>query len=270
MIDRVRRVSSRLVFDVHEPAQVILQVAVSSLAPATVQESLLILADGEPVIPSEVVMPHGGRAHVFDAAVGRITVGYSAVITAAAAELPVSDADQVIYLRPSRYSESDRLAPMAQSEFAGVRGAAELLAAVSSWVGSRLSYVPGSSGPTDGAVDTLLQRQGVCRDYAHLVVALLRALDVPARLVAVYAPGLDPMDFHAVAEVAIGNSWRVVDATLLAPRSSLVRIATGRDAADTAFLSTYGGAVDLLETQIGAIIDGPLPGDDIQVLQSLS
>jgi transglutaminase-like putative cysteine protease len=263
-------VSSRLVFDAHEPAEAILQVAVSGLAPATVEESLLVLADGVPVTPAEVAMPHGGRAHIFNAVPGRITVSYSAVVTGDAAELPVTDADRVIYLRPSRYSESDRLAPMAQSEFAGIDGAAELLAAVSSWVGSRLSYVPGSSGPTDGAVDTLLQRQGVCRDYAHLVVALLRALDVPARLAAVYAPGLNPMDFHAVAEAAIGGNWRVVDATLLAPRPSLVRIATGRDAADTAFLSTYGGAVELLEAQIGAVIDGPLPGDDIEVLQSIS
>ena len=270
MTDRIRRVSSRLVFQAREPAQVILQVAVSALAPALVKESLVVSTDQGPVTPNEVAMPHAGRAHVFDAVPGRITVDYSAVVTGDAAELPVTDADRVTYLRPSRYSESDRLVPMAQSEFAGIEGAPELLAAVSSWVGSRLSYVPGSSGPTDGAVDTLLQRQGVCRDYAHLVVALLRAVDVPARLVAVYAPGLNPMDFHAVAEVAIGDSWRVVDATLLAPRSSLVRIATGRDAADTAFLSTYGGAVDLLEARIGAIIDGPLPGDDIQVLHSLS
>jgi hypothetical protein len=80
------------------------------------------------------------------------------------------------------------------------RGAGPV-AAVSSWVGTRLWYVPGSSGPTDGAVHTLLRRQGVCRDYAHLVVALLRALGVPARVAAVYAPGLEPMDFRAVADL---------------------------------------------------------------------
>ena len=131
-------------------------------------------------------------------------------------------------------------------------------------------YVPGSSGPIEGAVDILLKRQGVCRDYAHLVIALLRALDVPARMAAVYAPGLDPMDFHAVAEAAIGDEWRVVDATLLAPRSSLVRIATGRDAADTPFLSAYGGAADLLETEVTAVVDGQLPGDNVHALVSLS
>lgn len=120
-----------------------------------------------------------------------------------------------------------------QAEFAGITQPEDLLAAVSSWVGDRLNYVPGSSGLTDGAVDTMLQRPGVCRDYAHLVIALLRGMDVPARLAAVYAPGLQSMDFHAVAEAAVGELWRVVDTTLLAPRSSLIRIATGRDAADT-------------------------------------
>jgi len=99
---------------------------------------------------------------------------------------------------------------------------------------------------------------------------LLRALDVPARLVAVYAPGLQPMDFHAVAEALVDGEWRVVDATLLAPRAGLIRIATGRDAADTAFMSTYGGAVELLEIEVTATTDGVLPGDDVHDLVSIS
>ena len=140
---------------------------------------------------------------------------------------------------------------------------------MSSWVGTRLRYVPGGSGPTDGAVHTLLRRQGVCRDYAHLVVALPRALGVPARVAAVYAPGLEPMDFHAVVEAAVDGCWRVVDATLLAPRASLVRIATGRDAADTAFLSIYGGAATLVGTEVMAVLDGELPDDDVTRLTSI-
>jgi transglutaminase-like putative cysteine protease len=129
-------------------------------------------------------------------------------------------------------------------------------------VGQHLDYVAGSSLPTDGAVRTLIARQGVCRDFAHLVIALLRALDVPARLVSVYAPGLQPMDFHAVAEAFIDNSWNVVDATTLAPRGSLMRIATGRDASDTAFLSSRGGTVTLRSLQVGAVVD-VLPEDDL-------
>jgi hypothetical protein len=111
--------------------------------------------------------------------------------------------------------------------------------------GTRLNYVPGSRDPIDGAVDTPLAGNGVCRDYAHLVVALLRAVNVPARLVAVYAPGLSPMNSHAVAEAFVDGAWRVVDATCLAPRQTLVRIATGRDAADTAFLDNHKGAINL-------------------------
>ena len=265
-----RRVGAHLELQVHEPLRLMLQVAVSGLAPAHVEERLQVTCDGAPVDVTEVRMPGEGRVHLADPPPGRVAVSYDATIRGTADSKAVTAADGIIYVRPSRYAESDRLAPIAQTEFAGISGGADLLAAVSSWVGSQLSYVPGSSGPTDGAVDTLLQRQGVCRDYAHLVIALLRALDVPARLAAVYAPGLDPMDFHAVAEAAVDGRWRAVDATLLAPRSSLVRIATGRDAADTSFLSAYGGAADLVRTEVTAVVDGNLPSDDVTALVSLT
>ncbi len=113
----------------------------------------------------------------------------------------------------------------------------------------------GSSLPTDGAVRTLLARQGVCRDFAHLSIALLRALNVPARLAAVYAPGLSPMEFHAVAEAFVDGKWWVVDATQLAPRQSLLRIATGRDAADTAFLTNFGAPTELNGLEVSAVVD---------------
>ena len=264
-----RRVSAHLVVSVSEPVRLTLQVALSAASPARVEETLHARCDGRPVEVREVFVPGTGRVHVCHPPPGRLEIGYDAVVHGAAAAPVVGDADQITYRRPSRYAESDRLAPMAQAEFAGISDYGELLAAVSSWVGSRLSYVPGSSGPTEGAVDTMLKRQGVCRDYAHLVIALLRALDVPARLAAVYAPGLQPMDFHAVAEAAVNDIWHVVDATLLAPRSSLVRIGTGRDAADTAFLSSYGGQATLLDSYVTATIDGLLPTDDVTELVSI-
>jgi transglutaminase-like putative cysteine protease len=136
-------------------------------------------------------------------------------------------------------------------------------------VGHRLNYVPGSSDPIDGAVDTLLAGAGVCRDFAHLVVAMLRAVFVPARVVSVYAPGLYPMDFHAVAEAFVDGQWRVVDGTLLAPRQSLVRIATGRDAADIAFLANHKGAIMLNKLEVSAVVDGDLPRDSIDELVSI-
>ena len=180
------------------------------------------------------------------------------------------DIDLMTYLWPSRYAEADKFFGFAATEFEKYVGdSATLLEKVSSWVGTRLSYVPGSSDPIDGAVDTLLAGKGVCRDYAHLAVALLRAVNVPARLVAVYAPGCEPMDFHAVAEAFVDGVWRVVDATCLSPRQSMVRIATGRDAADTAFLDNFKGAITLKNMEVTAVIDGPLPHDSVHDLVSL-
>jgi transglutaminase-like putative cysteine protease len=257
-----RTVSSFLEAEVWSRSRLIFQVAVADPAPGAVTETLAVTLDGAPLAVTEVSGPHGGRIHTVTAGPGLLALDYRAELTGRAAPAPVRVQDEISYLRPSRYAEADRLGPIARAEFAGIRGP-DLLAAVSSWVGTRLRYVSGSSAPTDGAVDTLLQGQGVCRDYAHLVVGLLRAMDVPARLAAVYAPGLSPMDFHAVAEALIEGSWRVVDATLLAPRASLVRIATGRDAADTAFLSAYDGQVNLQNLQVSAVVEGLLPTEDV-------
>ena len=260
-----RDVAARLVVDVGGSATIALQIAAA--ANHEVSQSLIVTIDGRATQPRRVQADHGGWIHVVESGPGELVVQYSARVVGTGVPLVSGEADLLRYLRPSRYCESDSLAPTARAEFAGLAGAA-LLAAVSSWVGTQLQYVPGSSLPTDGAVATLLARRGVCRDYAHLVVALLRSLDVPARLVAVYAPGLDPMDFHAVAEAYVEGAWHVVDATTLAPRGSLLRISTGRDASDTAFMSAYGGQATLREVEVLAVAD-ILPPDDVHQLTGL-
>lgn len=254
-----RTVSSHLEVSAISPCTLVLEIAVAACYQVT--ETLSVVASGQALTPRELLSDHGARWHVVDVAAGPVTVHYEAEIEDKVAPIEVAEIDLHAYVRPSRYCESDSLAPTARAQFGGLAGM-ELLAAVSSWVGTQLSYVPGSSLPTDGAVRTMLARQGVCRDYAHLVVALLRALDVPARLVSVYAPGLQPMDFHAVAEAFVDDAWYVVDATTLAPRSTLVRIATGRDAADTAFLSIHNGQATLDSVTVTAVVDA-LPADDI-------
>lgn len=258
-----RDVSVHLELDVVEPARVYLQVAPAVTRSGTPELTEVFAArlDGQPAVPTELASPHGGRVHRLDVAPGRLVVDYSAAIRGRAERPSLDEIDLFEYVRPSRYAESDRLAGFAFSEFSGL-SAEQLLQGVSSWVGSRLAYLPGSSKPTDGAVETLLAGEGVCRDFAHLTVGLLRSMDVPARVVAVYAPGLAPMDFHAVVEAHVGGAWHVVDPTLLAPRSTMVRIATGRDCADTAFASTYGGLVVLLESSVTATVEGSLPADD--------
>ena len=265
----VRHVESHLVADVAGPATLAIEISVADSGPAQVDELIEVRVDGIPVRADALSATAGGRVHRVETGAGRLTVDYRATVTGRAAAPIATPSDRLQFLRPSRYAESDRLEAVARAEFAGVTDHRALLDAVSSWVGARLEYVPGSSQGTDGAVDTMLARRGVCRDYAHLVTALLRARDVPARLAAVYAPGLDPMDFHAVVEAALDDRWYVVDATLLAPRAGLVRIATGRDAADTAFLSNYGAPVELLELSVSAWSDGRLPSDDITELVAL-
>jgi transglutaminase-like putative cysteine protease len=254
-----RTVTSHLDLSLAGPAKLIFSVAVAAGAPFA-SETLSLVADGEQVQPQELVDASGTRLHVLDTAASQVTLDYRAVVEGQFAAPGVDELDLVTYLRPSRYCESDSLGPTAASEFAGLTDQ-KLLTAVSDWVAGHITYAAGSSLPTDGAVRTLLGRQGVCRDFAHLSVALLRALNVPARMAAVFAPGLSPMEYHAVCEAYVEGAWYVVDGTHLAPRQSLLRVATGRDAADTAFLTNLGAGVQLSGLEVTATVDA-LPWDD--------
>jgi len=264
-----RDVGAELDVDITAPTTLEFQIAVAPQPGAQVTESLTFELNGAPISAREIVGQHGNRIHKFDAAQGNLKVSYSATVVGHAEPAPVNEIDLSTYLRPSRYAEADKFYGFAATEFGEYADSATLLEKVSSWVGTRLQYVPGSSDPIDGAADTLLAGAGVCRDYAHLVVALLRAVNVPARLVAVYAPGCDPMDFHAVAEAFVDGQWRVVDATCLSPRQAMVRISTGRDAADTAFLDNHKGAITLNSVVVTAVVDGDLPKDSVDQLVSL-
>lgn len=260
-----RTVSSHLDLDISGTTNMVFSLAVATGATLE-SESLVFELDGVPVAPTELTDWNGTRLHQLVSGPGRMSVDYRAVVTGSAEHAPLHDLDLITYLRPSRYCESDSLTPTARSEFAGLTGH-DLLSAVTGWVGARLRYVPGSSLPTDGAEQTLLARRGVCRDYAHLVIALLRALDVPARMVAVYAPGLAPMDFHAVAEAWVDGAWWVVDATRLAPRRSMVRISTGRDAADIAFLTNHWADLTLTGMDVLAVADDFQTDDGTELVQ---
>lgn len=262
-----RSVSSSLTAEVLAPARIELQIAVAGASPHG--EELRVSLDGCNVPVQELATDVGGRLHLLHCGPGTLEVSYRADVLARADPAPAEPLDAVVYLRPSRYCEADRLSALARAEFGAVVDPADLVRDVAAWVGRRLAYVSGSSAGTDGSVDALLAGAGVCRDFAHLTVSLLRARDVPARLVAVYAPGLSPMDFHAVVEALVEGRWRVVDPTLLAPRQSLLRIATGRDAADTAFLSSYGGALRLDRLSVSSVVNGVLPTDDLNTVQRL-
>ncbi len=151
------------------------------------------------------------------------------------------DTAQIPYLWPSRYCESDRLADFVEREFGDLKGGAKI-AAMSEWIYNNVEYRAGSSQSKTTAADTFISRQGVCRDFAHLMAAFSRAADIPARLVSAYALGVKPPDFHAVVEVWLAGAWHLIDPTRLAQPESILRIAVGRDATDIAFMTIFGSA----------------------------
>ena len=263
--------ASYLEFEVTTPAVFAVQVAAASTAGDILDERLGVTLDGaetfQPV--SEMATDHGGRMHVIHADPGRLAISYEASVrltqvlaVPVATEEVVIDAEAIAALRQSRYCPSDAMAGFAAVELVDLERGPTLAHSVAAWVFERLAYMPGSSDTLHTAVDTLLAGAGSCRDFSHLAITLCRALGVPARLVAVYAPGLSPMDFHAVVEARRGPGWEILDPTRLAPRSALTRIATGRDAADTAFATTLTGQAELLSSEVSTVIDGDLPPDD--------
>ncbi len=148
--------------------------------------------------------------------------------------------ETLVYLMPSRYIQSDRFGQMAQGEFGSVPPGGQRVQAVCDWVRTHIQYQHGTSDGTTTAMDTAIVRLGVCRDFAHTVIALCRGLGMPARYVAGYALGLEPFDFHGFAQVYVGGRWYNVDATFDGVRPCLIPIAVGRDAADVAMTSFAG------------------------------
>ncbi|WP_108522329.1 transglutaminase-like domain-containing protein [Bradyrhizobium algeriense] len=146
--------------------------------------------------------------------------------------------DVLPFLLPSRFCPSDKFMRFAQREFGGAGDGVARVMSILDWIHRNVDYVSGVSNAETTAERTFIDRAGVCRDFAHLGITLARALGIPARAVSAYALQLDPPDFHAVFEVYLENSWWLIDATQLAPIEGIIRIGSGRDASDIAFLTS--------------------------------
>jgi transglutaminase-like putative cysteine protease len=267
-----RVVTCELQFVVIERTEIVLQIVAAESAGRVIDERFDVMLNGAP--PRSVVElrnPAGERMHVIHADAGHLSVAYRSELQAPASPVVSSDKElgsgssiyeTQIYLRPSRYVPTDHLIGFSVAEFGIGPDVSSRVRAITDWIRRRISYVPGSSDVHDSAEDTLLTGEGTCRDFAHLGVALCRATGIPARFAAVYAPGLSPMDFHAVFEAFENGRWRVHDASGLAPRSSLVRIVTGRDAADAAFSAINGGVAIPESVSVSATVGSVLPLDD--------
>lgn len=250
---QIIEVGSDLSYQVESPSSFLFQVsAAQSESQRVIHESFFTV----PQVPIEAckVGMLGNRMHRIEVLPCMLNVHYRASVEIddavdegssadeiAHAQLP---ADVLVFLNPSRYCESDRLLQLAWAEFGSIEPGYGRVCAISNWVYEQLSYVPGSTGPGTTACDVLIQRTGVCRDFAHLGISLCRALGIPARYVAGYAPGLQPPDFHGFFEAYLGHDWYKFDPTKLAPVSGFVRIGAATDAAGVSFATRIGNAFE--------------------------
>lgn len=163
------------------------------------------------------------------------------------AEVPVSRLpfEVISYLYPSRYCQSDQLIQLAMREFGSLPQGYQRVVAIQNWVRDRVKFTSNTSNSATSALDTLAQGVGVCRDFAHVMIALCRAVNIPARFTTGTDYGADPIlgppDFHAYVEVFLGQGWYIFDPSGTAIPMGFVRLGTGRDAADVSVATMFGG-----------------------------
>ena len=235
--------ASDFIFNIH---------AAHTRCQTVVTEALHISQQVVPVIYTDPA--YGSRYMRLKAEPGDLTVRYDATVDIAhytesparIAEVPIAQLPpQVLpFIYPSRYCQSDRLHRFAVREFGHLRQGYGRVQAILDWVRHRTKFLSGSSNASTSAADTLIEQVGVCRDFAHLMIALCRAVNIPARFVTGIDygadPALGPTDFHAYVEVYLGVRWYLFEPSGVSPPMGLVRLGTGRDAADVSFATMFG------------------------------
>ncbi len=261
------RISSYLQYQVEEPTAFAFSIVAARTPYQTVNTETIDIEADQPW----TLEPYGEGTHQlvrFTSGPGTVKVRYDASVTVEGhggrpenldeVSFEAVPADVLPYLNPSRYCESDRLIDFAQRHFGHVAPGYGRVQAVNDWVRANLLYVSGSTDGSSGTADVLLQRAGVCRDFAHVAISLSRALGIPARYVSGYGVGVEPQDFHGFFEAYIGRDWYLFDPTGMTQSNALVRIGHGRDAADTPF-ATFAGRASLIEKTVAVSIDGQVP-----------
>jgi transglutaminase-like putative cysteine protease len=227
----------------------VMNIEPATLERQTIVEETLTLTPEVPV--ERYTMPESGNRYIrFEAPAGELTVSYEGLVdleplsrdAVEVGEVPLGRLpfETMPHVYPSRYCEADRLTRIA-SQVAGdqPRGHARVTA-ICNYINEEIEYLRGISDTHSSACDTLLERAGVCRDFAHLGISMCRALGIPARFVSAYAWGLVPPDFHAVFEAWLDGRWYLFDPTRQAVLDGLVRIGVGRDAAEVSFATIAG------------------------------
>lgn len=186
-----------------------------------------------------LVMPPG-EFHVF--VQYRVQVPDFVPVDTYAPIVPVEElpAEVMHFLLPSRYCQSDLLQDLALTVVGNSFRNYQQVSIIHDWIHQELHYVRESSDTSTSALETVQMKRGVCRDFAHLGIALCRARNIPARMVVGFLQGLEPMDLHAWFEAYIGGRWHTFDATQPLTQGHRIVVAYGRDAADVALATLFG------------------------------
>lgn len=243
-------IRTHLDYQFAEPTDILLQIEAAAIPEQAIEAAHIDLSPCDHFARVAAQDLIGDR--IWLRASGRFTVDYTSTVSInrrldACGQLEKVPPHQlpgetVQYLMASRYCPSDEFQTFVEAEFGGLDGGARVTA-IRDWIEASFAYVPGVSNSQTTALDTFVQRQGICRDFAHVMITLVRASGIPARMASVYALGVEPQDFHAVAEVFVGGEWHLIDPTGMAEEAAMAKIGVGRDAADVAFLTAYGTAV---------------------------
>lgn len=247
-------IETRFRFRADQPTDVLLQFEAAAIPEQRLSEVSTQLSRSSHV--ARVAAQDGIGERIWVCADGEFTVEHRATVELDRLLADLATLEQlsphalpgeaVEYLLDSRYCLADRFQSFVGEQFGQLRGGPAVVA-MHDWIAAHFTYTPGSSGPNTTALDSFVERHGVCRDYAHVLVTFARAAGIPARYVSCYAPRVTPQDFHAVAEVFLadhtipgGGAWHLVDATGMAHADEIVKIGVGRDAADVSFLTSFG------------------------------
>lgn len=244
-------ITATLEFTAPHPVDCLLQCEVAPTAVQQVLSGVTTLPASMPV--KRVPAQDGVGERFWISAEGDVTITYQAEVEVTRAPADLASLAQaakhdlpgeaVQYLFDSRYCAAESFQSFVEDEFGGLTGGARV-EAMREWIAQHFTYAPGASGPSTTARDSFVERRGVCRDYAHVLVAFARAGGIPARYASCYAPDVAPQDFHALAQVWLSDGnrgrWIPVDATGMARADETALIGVGRDAADVSFLTHFG------------------------------
>lgn len=243
-------------YTANAPCAILMQIEASNRPGQLITRERFDLPPG--VVRSDVTGQDGAGLRSWLDVTDRLDVRYKATAVIDRPRTDITDlpitplkalpSEATLYLFSSRYCPADFFDDAIMATFHGLSGGA-IVQAMSDWISENLTYDSRASGPRTDAIDTYGSRRGVCRDFAHLMIAFCRTVGIPARMVSAYAPEVDPPDFHAMTEVYLDGRWHMIDPTGMASADRAAIIGVGRDAADIAFLTAFG-SIDLRHLRV--------------------